>query len=207
MAIPPQRFRAEAPDDPGQLSNRIQTESGEAIRLSFTQLRGSPFGSDIREFRVRRNGEKIGTLDVAEDPGMSPDAGSANTSVQFLDPGTYTITDAASKRNVTVNVEGDVPGTGVSGADFDPDPPPEPPAPASANNPNVVAGGGAGEALQAGYTTEQLSGRGPISPADADALTSGINPFEGESDGLLGRVGGITAILVGIIALVILGWS
>jgi hypothetical protein len=99
MALPPQRFRGEAPDQPGELSNRIQTTAGEGVRLSFTQLRGSSFGSDVREFLVRRNGDEVGTLNVAEDRGMSPDAGSANTSVQFLDPGTYTVTDEETKRN------------------------------------------------------------------------------------------------------------
>jgi hypothetical protein len=100
-----------------------------------------------------------------------------------------------------------VAGTGVESADFEPDAPPEPPAPASANNPDVVSGAGASEALQAGYTPEQLSGRGPISPSDADALTSGVNPFGGDSDGMLGAVGGLTAVLVGVLALVLLGWS
>jgi hypothetical protein len=60
--------------------------------------------------------------------------------------------------------------TGVEQTEYDPD---ERYLPASAD-PDVVAGAGAAEALQAGFTPEQLSGRGPITEQEGAELSDAV---------------------------------
>jgi hypothetical protein len=107
--IPAQRFRvAQA----GNYSGSLSVSTGESFKVSFTQLRGSSFGSGTRTFIVRRDGQRIGTIDVTESQGQSPDAGSANANVTLHEPGDYTIRDQQTGRTVSVSVSGQPTGTG-----------------------------------------------------------------------------------------------
>lgn len=119
MAIPPQRFRARhrGLNDYGR---SITVETGEQFHVSFSQLRGEPFGDGVRTWTIiDDSGSVYDTLQVPESRGQSPDAGSANSNVTIDEPGDYEIKDEQSSRRVSVTVNGIPVGTGGVDANQD----------------------------------------------------------------------------------------
>jgi len=115
--IPAQRFRLA---QGGDYSRSLSVSTGESFMVSFTQLRGSSFGSGSRTFVVRKGGERIGTINATETQGQTASSGSANANITIREPGSYTVEDAETGKSVSVSVSGTATGSGfTSNQQFD----------------------------------------------------------------------------------------
>jgi len=135
--------------------------------------------STSSEGRVFVNGERVTTTD---------ETGGSNTNryrIGELGAGTHTIRVGETTTTVYVPPAENVPSEASEIPDaeqaYDQTVAPQPQDGAATDNPDVVAGAGADEALQAGAEPEQLSSRNPIDESEGEQIADRIDGPQSES--------------------------